>query len=80
MRVACLLSGIHNWIFSLGLGADEAFLLSSRSALVPDLELAVLDLRLDFFLESLPFRDFRPGRMKVTFKSSSSIEEVPSSY
>ncbi|KAL2457091.1 Uncharacterized protein Fot_56502 [Forsythia ovata] len=43
-----------------GLGADEAFLLSSRSALAPDLELAVLGLRLGFFLESLPFRYFRP--------------------
>ncbi|KAF5939466.1 hypothetical protein HYC85_023725 [Camellia sinensis] len=42
---------------SKGLGADEAFLLSSRSALAPDLELAVLDLRL---VESLPFRYFRP--------------------
>ena len=42
------------------LGADEAFLLSSRSALAPDLELALLGLRLGFFLESLPFRDFRP--------------------
>lgn len=47
---------------SLCLGADSAFLLSSRSgsALAPDLELAVLGLRLGFFLESLPFRDFRP--------------------
>ena len=45
---------------SLCLGADEAFLLSYRSALAPDLELAVLGLRLGFFLESLPFRDFRP--------------------
>ncbi|GMN25287.1 hypothetical protein TIFTF001_051434 [Ficus carica] len=40
----------------VGLGADEAFLLSSRSALTPDLELAFLG----FLLESLPFRDFRP--------------------
>ncbi|KAK4412251.1 ATP synthase subunit a [Sesamum alatum] len=38
-----------------GLGADEAFFLSSRSALAPDLELAVLGLRPGFFLESLPF-------------------------
>lgn len=45
---------------SLCLGADSAFLLSSRPALAPDLELAVLGLRLGFFLESLPFRDFRP--------------------
>ncbi|KAI5641194.1 hypothetical protein M9H77_00314 [Catharanthus roseus] len=45
---------------SLGLGADEAFLLSSRSALAPDLEFAVLGLRPGFFLESLPFRYFRP--------------------
>ncbi|KAI5657600.1 hypothetical protein M9H77_26393 [Catharanthus roseus] len=43
-----------------GLGADEAFLLSSQSALAPDLELAVLGLRPGFFLESLPFRYFRP--------------------
>lgn len=32
-----------------------SFFLSSRSALAPDLELAVLGLRPGFFLESLPF-------------------------
>ena len=36
------------------------FLPFSRAALAPDLELAVLGLRLGFFLESLPFRYFRP--------------------
>ena len=46
--------------FHLFLGAWSRFsLLSSRFALAPDLELSVLDLRLDFFLESLPFRYFR---------------------
>lgn len=51
----------NSFHFFLGLGADEAFLLSSRSAsLAPDLELAFLGLRLGLFLESLPFRYFRP--------------------
>ena len=34
----------------MSVGADEAFLLSSRSALAPDLELAFLGLRLGFFV------------------------------
>ncbi|KAI5664210.1 hypothetical protein M9H77_23533 [Catharanthus roseus] len=46
---------LYDFVLNPELGADEAFLLSSRSALAPDLELTVLGLRPGFFLESLPF-------------------------